>query len=659
MNDRDLGFALGNGQDCDDPRSNTEFRAAWDKLATGEATRHIIEHIKGELCEPAPALAEVVRAFFKAGALFSQQVSDVIRICGGPMALLSDLDADVSAHWRRARQEEIDGVEDREEAHKAGIPRALSLAAFLKTAKPPEFLVEPMIQRGYLYTLTALTFHGKTTLLILLAICIAAGRSFANCHTVQGRVMYFAGENPDDVAQKFLVACRFLGLDPAQLPITIVPGAFDLAANMDSAIKAAEAGGPVALNIIDTSAAYRFDESEDDNQTSKLWGQWLRRLLHMRGKPATIVAAHPIKHAKAKADLLPRGGGGFLNEIDGNLVLWADLDRRTTELHWTGKLRGPGFPPISFDLREVDHPTWTFHDGKPVPSAVAVPAPIPFSEKKADPSKNLTGHTKGAYDALIDALVIFGAKGALGFVAVTEDQWRDRFYAKHGAGAGPDAKQKAFRRAATTLINGRLVAKEGGERVGGSTPARRRRGARSMIPCTSLDVRLSGPPIPTGHTTTPYGGGWVDVRLSGPSPRTGCPANVGHVRPKCPATNASSMLTRPPDPAPAAELEALAGEVRRLRPDWRDAEGFYEARSEIAGALMRLSRRLAGRSMPAPMPIPRPMPVRAVAVAVPPPPKLVAPSAMRPIAAPPRPRRTTTRRHRYPMPPTDAQSRFI
>jgi hypothetical protein len=349
--------------------------------------------------------------------------------------------------------------------HTGNVPRALSLAAFLDAAKPPAFLVEPMIQLGYLYTLTALTFHGKTTLLILLAICVAVGRDFAGCHTEQGRVVYFAGENPDDVAQKFLVACNFWGIDPAQLPITIVPGAFDLAANMDDAIACAEAGGPVVLCIVDTSAAYRFDESEGDNQASKQWGQWLRQFLRMQGSPATIVAAHPIKHARAKADLLPRGGGGFLNEIDGNLVLWADLENRTTELHWTGKLRGPGFLPISFDLREVLHPTWTFHDGRPVPSTVAAPSPVPFGKSAPRPDKDLTGHARGSYDALIDALVIHGVKNAPGvppgIVAVTEAQWRDRFYAKHMPGFEPDTKKKAFQRAANKLIDDRLVAKEG------------------------------------------------------------------------------------------------------------------------------------------------------------------------------------------------------
>ena len=48
------------------------------------------------------------------------------------------------------------------------------------------------------------------------------------------------------------------------------------------------------------------------------------------------------------------------------------------------------------------------------------------------------------------------------------------------------------------------------------------------------------------------------------------------------------MLYRQSDPIPAAELEALAREVRRLRPDGRNPEPFYEARSDIVAGLLRL-----------------------------------------------------------------------
>jgi hypothetical protein len=125
------------------------------------------------------------------------------------------------------------------------------------------------------------------------------------------------------------------------------------------------------------------------------------------------------------------------------------------------------------------------------------------------------------------------------------------------------------------------------------------------------------------------------------------------------------MLARAPDPTPADELEVLAAEVRRLRPDGRNPEPFYEARSEIAGALMRLSRRLAGRPMPIPIPLRRPVPVRAVPVAV----AESSSSQQNPTAKPerqhaaaPRSRRTPTRRHRLPLPPclpSDVQARLL
>jgi hypothetical protein len=43
----------------------------------------------------------------------------------------------------------------------------------------------------------------------------------------------------------------------------------------------------------------------------------------------------------------------------------------------------------------------------------------------------------------------------------------------------------------------------------------------------------------------------------------------------------------------ADALLELAAMLRRLRPDWRDAERFYELRSEITGRLTRLARSTA------------------------------------------------------------------
>ena len=256
------------------------------------------------------------------------------------------------------------------------VPRAITLAHFIETAKAPEFLIDRLIQRGRLHTLTAATYHGKTTTLAYMFLCVAARMKFAGLHTEQGRCVLFAGENTDDTAAKFLVACRYWKLDPRDLPVTVIPAAFDLAGNIDQALAEAKAGGPVALVGIDTSAAYRADPDEDDNQASKLWGQNLRRFVDLPGRPAVIVPTHTVKNP-ARDNLLPRGGSGYLNEIDSNLSLWCDDTYAATpivELHWQGKHRGPNFDPIHLEMINQDHPDFFFHDGTPVPLKVAAPA---------------------------------------------------------------------------------------------------------------------------------------------------------------------------------------------------------------------------------------------------------------------------------------------
>jgi hypothetical protein len=120
-------------------------------------------------------------------------------------------------------------------------------------------------------------------------------------------------------------------------------------------------------------------------------------------------------------------------------------------------------------------------------------------------------------------------------------------------------------------------------------------------------------------------------------------------------------------PTTAYKLVALAAQVRRLRPDWRDAEGFYELRSEIAGALMRLSRRLNGqaytpRAVPPEHATPRPPPARLILPAAgpsrceaarsPPAAGTTQPAApAQRVARPQFRQRARPIRHRYPMPP--------
>jgi hypothetical protein len=77
-----------------------------------------------------------------------------------------------------------------------------------------------------------------------------------------------------------------------------------------------------------------------------------------------------VKHA-SEDNLLPRGGGAFLAEVDGNLICRKD-DSAVT-LHWQGKFRGPDFAPMYFMLKTVTHEKLKDTRGRLIPTVVAQP----------------------------------------------------------------------------------------------------------------------------------------------------------------------------------------------------------------------------------------------------------------------------------------------
>ena len=61
----------------------------------------------------------------------------------------------------------------------------------------------------------------------------------------------------------------------------------------------------------------------------------------------------PRRQNAGDDNLQPRGSGGLIAEMDGNLT--ATKQDGTIEMHWQGKFRGPDFPALSFLLRTVTH----------------------------------------------------------------------------------------------------------------------------------------------------------------------------------------------------------------------------------------------------------------------------------------------------------------
>jgi hypothetical protein len=156
--------------------------------------------------------------------------------------------------------------------------------------------------------------------------------------------------------------------------------------------------GGVDLIIVDTSAAYFNGKDELSNTEMGAHARMLRTLTTLPGGPCVLVLCHPVKHVTDPSQLLPRGGGAFLAEVDGNLTLWKH-DGNLLDLHHSDKLRGPGFEPISLRLDTVNTARLKDKKGRLIPTVRAVW----ISDAETDRE---TEHARGDENILLRAMLI-------------------------------------------------------------------------------------------------------------------------------------------------------------------------------------------------------------------------------------------------------------
>jgi hypothetical protein len=242
-------------------------------------------------------------------------------------------------------------------------------AQFVEGFVPPEYLVDQVLQRRFCYSITAQTGVGKTAVAMLLSAHVAAGRSLGNLDVDQGTVLYFAGENPTDIQMRWLGITRELNLDPATADVHFVPGAMPLSQVASRiAEEVMRKGLRPALVVVDTAAAYFEGDDENSNTQAVAHARRMRALTELPGGPCVLILCHPTKRA-ADDDLIPRGGGAFLAEVDGNIA----LQKRESVIVASalGKFRGREFVPLSFELKTVRHPVLQDARGRPIPTVVA------------------------------------------------------------------------------------------------------------------------------------------------------------------------------------------------------------------------------------------------------------------------------------------------
>ncbi len=246
--------------------------------------------------------------------------------------------------------------------------KILSSGELVRGFVPPDYFLDGVAQKGFIYSMTAATGTGKTAVLLLIAAIAAQGGEFSGREIEKGRVVYLAGENPDDVTMRWIGMAHETGFDLDEMDVYFIRDRFSVPEALEAIREQVQELGGADLIVVDTSAAYFHGTDENGNTELGKHARDLRALTTLPGRPCVMVACHPTKNA-GQDNLLPRGGGAFIAEVDGNLTL-AKSDG-IIKMHWQGKHRGPDFDPLTIELKTITAPALVDSKGRPIPTVMA------------------------------------------------------------------------------------------------------------------------------------------------------------------------------------------------------------------------------------------------------------------------------------------------
>jgi hypothetical protein len=275
----------------------------------------------------------------------------------------------------------------------------VSAAEFAAQAQSPHFLVERMLQTGQVYSCTAKWGHGKTAVLLTLAVHIALGKPFAGLRTVPSRVLFMAGENPADVMMRLRGVCLRYGfnVDEVSANLMFTTHSFLIDDKQSSAAHVAKIKeyGRFDVAFIDTLPTH--SNLDDDNSNSQMLAlaKAVRNLGREIGNPAVVALMHPPQTA-TKASLRSRGGGSFAGEIDAEILMW--LEKGVVEVYHSTKFRGAGFKPFYLKLEKVELVGFDDNFGNIANTVVAVPSAAP------PPPQDLSPAGQSVYRAYLMAI---------------------------------------------------------------------------------------------------------------------------------------------------------------------------------------------------------------------------------------------------------------
>jgi len=304
---------------------------------------------------------------------------------------------------------------------------------------------------------------GKTFFATDLALHVAAGRVWRDKDVLKGGVVYVALEGSAAFANRVEAWRRQFVTDQriafAAIPSTVnlLDPEADTSRLIDSVREAAAAFGlPVRLIVIDTLS--RAMAGGNENAPDDM-GAMVMNIDRIRAETgAAVLAIHHSGKDQAKG---ARGHSLLRAAVDTEIEISVDGAQRVARVTKQRELDCSGEYPFTLKVIELERNK----RGKMVTSCVVEGSGAGHTAS-AVLAPMLRGHPRRALEVLGDLLSSDGKSGFSGMptgaLSVPDKWWRDRFYTSAMAGAEPEAKQKAFRRASDELVAKKVVGLAGG-----------------------------------------------------------------------------------------------------------------------------------------------------------------------------------------------------
>jgi hypothetical protein len=152
------------------------------------------------------------------------------------VARTSDIVLKLQHRERRKQEAEREAAADAElEAGEEISNRKLLISSgdFIAGYVPADYAVYGIFQKRRLYGLTGKTGSGKTGIKLSLAHRLGLGLPIWGRDVEQCRVLYLAGENPDDVQARWIAMAEHCKFDPNTIPVHFTKGQFKISAMIE------------------------------------------------------------------------------------------------------------------------------------------------------------------------------------------------------------------------------------------------------------------------------------------------------------------------------------------------------------------------------------------------------------------------------------------